>query len=192
MPQKLSAIWHAHLGELADDVHQQYVNNVGNITLIRHNQGLGNRSFQEKRALYLGRSGLQVTQNYVVDQEVWDDQAIQRRQIYLVKLLVKHALLLPGRFQYSSNWNQVGSRSSQFDSRQVLNRLIGEAIQFISQPTITARVVGDSKVLFEGKEWNLSPLTRELKLRDGTNTRSGAYQGALYWSWDDTRLIDLE
>lgn len=192
MPQKLNDKWRLALGESADTIHQQYVNNIGNITLIRHNQELGNKQFADKKELYAGQSGLQVAQNRVLECEVWDVTSIERRKDYLVDLLVNHVLAVPSAFKYSSNWNQGGDDGWHFDSRQVLNQLIGETIQFVSNQSITALVVGDSKVLFEGKEWSLSGLTKELKERDGTVSKSGKFQGAMYWSWDDTRLVDLD
>jgi len=192
MPQTLSPEWREELGESYEQDHQEYVNNIGNITLIRHNQELGNRSFSEKRMTYDGQSGLQVTRNYVLDCDTWNVPSIQRRQGYLVDLQTDKILAVPSRFKHASNWNQIEVASSQFDSRQVLNQLIGQTIAFVSNPMIIAEVISDSKVRFEGKEWSLSPLTRELKERDGTVSKSSAFQGAMYWSWDGTRLVDLD
>lgn len=192
MPQKLSQQWREVLGESAEATHQELVNNIGNITLIRHNQELGNKPFPEKKALYSGQSGLQVAQNHVIDRDSWDARSIQERQQYLVSMLVNGVLEVSSKFSHGSNWKQVTSEGSQFNSRQILNQLIGETIHYVPNPSISAKVVSDSKVLFEGKEWNLSPLTRELKQRDSAVGKSSQFQGALYWSWDDTRLVDLD
>ncbi|WP_137843743.1 DUF262 domain-containing protein [Microbacterium sp. 2FI] len=192
MPQKLSSQWRSALGGSADQIHQDLVNNIGNITLIRHNQELGNRSFAEKKSLYSAKSGLQVAQNHVVDRDAWDAASILERQQYMIGMLVKDILRIPQKFTHGSNWAQVQGDSSQFDSRQILNQLIGETLQYVPNPSIVAQVVSDSKVLFEGKEWSLSPLTRELKERDGAVSKSSQFQGALYWSWDGTRLVDLD
>ncbi|GGJ61871.1 DUF262 domain-containing protein [Glutamicibacter ardleyensis] len=192
MPQKLSAEWSNALGESYEKDHQDFVNNIGNITLIRHNQELGNKPYVAKKVTYAGKSGLQVTQNYVLDRDEWNVESIQRRQQYLVGLLVEQVLEIPHGFKQASNWKQNNGGSGQFDSRQILNQLAGETIQFVSNPKITATVLKNSKVLFEGQEWNLSPLTAELKDRDGTVSKSKSYQGALYWSWDDTRLVDID
>lgn len=192
MPQKLSAEWLMALGESAEADHQEFVNNIGNITLIRHNQELGNKSFSDKKTLYAGQSGLQIAQNTVLDRDVWDVESIVHRRDYLVEMLVNKVLEIPGAFKHGSNWSQNGGDSSPFNSRQVLNQLIGEAINFVSDPRLTAVVVSDSKVLFEGREWSLSPLTRELKERDGAVSKASAFQGAAYWTWDETRLVDLD
>jgi len=110
----------------------------------------------------------------------------------MVGLLINQVLVIPAALRRSSNWKQPTGDDSQFDSRQVLNQLIGETIHYGPNPKMTAVVVSDSKVLFEGKEWSLSPLTRELKQRDGQISPASQFHGPTYWSWDDTRLIDLE
>jgi len=191
MPQTLGKSWRSSLGEDPEQVHQEFVNNLGNITLIRHNQELGNRSFQEKKAIYALNSGLQISQNYILDVDDWGQAEIERRQDYLVNLILEHVLAVPEPFKYSSNWKQ-SSTNGRFDSRHVLAQLISERIHYMPNKTITAVVVSDSKVEFEGREWSLSPLTRELRRREGKLSDSGSYQGAYYWGWGDERLVDVE
>lgn len=192
MPQTLSTGWRKELGDDAEDVHQELINNIGNITLIRHNQELGNKRFSEKKKVYAGQSGLQIAQNKVTDRDTWDADAIRRRRDYVMSLIIDHVLVLPDRFRRASNWKQKSGSSSGYNSREVLNELIGERITYVPNPMITAEVVSDSQVLFEDERWHLSPLTKELKARDGTVSPSAAYQGAMYWAWDGTRLTELD
>jgi hypothetical protein len=192
MPQKLSDSWIEYLGDSAIDDHQELVHNVGNLTLIRHNQELGNKPFADKKEVYKSNSGLQVTQNMILDREKWDADAIRRRAEYIIQILIDKVLSIPSQLAHSSNWKQSSAGEAQFDSRQVLNLLIGETIQYNLDPRITATVISGSKVLFEGKEWNLSPLTRELKQRSGGVSASSAYQGAYYWNWEGTKLLDMD
>lgn len=191
MPQTLNSAWRSELGPDAEQIHQEFVNNIGNITLIRHNQELSNKAFAEKKAVYAGKSGLQITQNHVVTQDKWNAAAICERREYIISLLLQRVLSIPDSLRKTSNWKQP-STSSQFDSRLILNQLIGETIAFVSDPAITAVVTSDTSVRFEDNEWYLSTLTRELKTRDGTVSRSGAYQGVAYWTWEGTRLMDLD
>lgn len=193
MPQKLNADWRQMLGDDSESVHQEYVNNVGNITLIRHNQELGNKSFGEKKATYSGQSGLQVTQNRVIDRDTWDVEAIRIRRDYLINLITQSLLEVPTSFKRASNWNQADQSSASFDSRATLNQLIGETIELVWNPTITAKIISDSKVLFEGKQWALGPLTKMLKERSGAKvSKTSNFHGASNWSWDGTKLVDLE
>jgi hypothetical protein len=193
MPQKLNAEWTRVLGDKAEAVHQEFVNNVGNITLIRHNQELGNKAFPEKKVTYEGLSGLQVTQNMVLDRDEWNEKTIKRRQDYLIDLFTQHLLEIPEKFKRGSNWSQNVRENTQFDSRETLNQLIGETIKYVANPVLTAKVISDSKVLFEGTEWSLGPLTKALKERSGASvSKTSNFHGASNWSWDGIRLIDLD
>jgi hypothetical protein len=191
MPQTLNAHWREELGGDFEAQHQKLVNNIGNITLIRHNQELGNKSFREKRILYAGQSGLQVTQNKVLDREVWGADSILGRRDYLVELLVGKVIQVPEKLKQGSNWSQGQAGSAQFDARQVLNQLIGQTISFLPNPTLTAVVVSDSKVVFDGQEWRLGSLTKTLKEREGKVGKRSVFHGPTYWSWEGVRLVDL-
>ena len=199
MPQTLNTAWKGSLGQDFEAIHTQFVNSIGNITLIRHNQELGNKPFIEKREVYLSKSGLQVTQNLICrdssekkDITVWGSDQIQERANYIIGLILNDVLGLPRHLRQSSNWKQEESRTSNFDSKRVLAELMGETIFYVRDPQITATVLPSAKVLFEQKEWTLSGLTRELRERSGDANPSSNYQGAYYWTWDDVKLIDLD
>lgn len=192
LPQTLNDAWRHELGEDAEQVHQELVHTPGNITLIRHNQELGNKPFSAKKLVYAGKSGLQVTQNYVTDCEQWNADAILRRGAYLSGVILQEILPLPERRKRASNWAQESDKRSQFDIRSVLNQLIGETIYFADDPKISAVVLSDTKVQYEGDEWSLSPLTTKLKQRLGKVSPNSQFNGASYWTWSDLRLIDLD
>ena len=199
MPQTLNAAWKVALGEDFEEVHTRLLNSIGNITLIRHNQELGNKQFSEKRDVYLSKSGLQVTQNLLCrdstgenDITVWGSAQIQERADYIIDLIVNEVLGIPRQLRQSSNWKQEESRSTNFDSKRVLTELIGETINYLRDPKICATVLPNLKVLFEQTEWTLSALTRELRERTGEANASSSYQGAYYWTWDDVKLTNLD
>ncbi len=52
MPQTLNDTWRNELGENYQENHDNYLNNIGNLTLIRHNQELSNHSFRSKKEIY--------------------------------------------------------------------------------------------------------------------------------------------
>lgn len=191
MPQTLNDGWKLELGEEFEAVHQEWLHNIGNIALIRHNQELGNATFEEKKGVYRQNSGLQGTQMCVLDRENWNEAAILRRRDTLIDLLIEEVLTVPDYRRHTSNWNQ-DSRSEAFDIRQIMNQLIGQTIHFSSDQRVTALVISDSIVGFEGKEWSISGLTKELKMREGEVSPKSQFQGANYWMWDGIRLVDLE
>lgn len=77
LPQTMSEEWKARLGTNADEIHQQYLHRMGNLTLTGYNTELGNRDFEEKKQM------LQTTHfelnRWILDQENWDETIIQNR-----------------------------------------------------------------------------------------------------------------
>ena len=190
MPQKLSDGWREEIGQGYERVHQVLLHNIGNITLIRFNQELSNRSFGEKKAVYDGREGLQVSRKWITDRERWDESAILRRQRETVRYLLENVLPVPDGMRAAGNYAAAKRTSgAPFSFRAV--GLIGKSVVFIKNPEYTAKVVGDREVEFEGRRTKLSPLTRELFERMGRANSSGAYQGAQYWSYGGVKLARL-
>ncbi|MDR0950388.1 MAG: DUF262 domain-containing HNH endonuclease family protein [Candidatus Ancillula sp.] len=189
MPQTLNYEWRNILGENAESVHQELVNNIGNLTLITHNQELGNKSFAEKKAVYNSNEGLQIAKTMIVNREVWNKQAIDDRRDWLVNFILNELIPLPEKYKNRSNWvdKKKGSKGLSLEKLG----LIGKQVEFIENSSITATVISNKKIRFEDKEWNLSPLTRELKNRAGTGNLSGSYQGSQYWTYQGEKLQDL-
>lgn len=52
MPQTLSAKWQLDLGKNSSDIHEKYLQRIGNLTLTGYNSELSNRPFDEKRVFY--------------------------------------------------------------------------------------------------------------------------------------------
>ncbi len=190
MPQTLNAKWKSCLS--ADDIerHPQIVHSIGNLTLIRHNQELGNKPFDEKKEIYENHAGLQIAREWITDNEEWNAETIDKRAHWLIKLLVEQVLPIPNEMRNTNNFNVKKQAKSKYLSFEELG-LIGEEITFIDDSDIKAKVVSDTEVEFEGKLTKLSPLTREIKIRQGRCNKSGAYQGAQYWKYEDTRLAEL-
>lgn len=190
MPQTLNAKWKTELGPDGISEHQQIVHSIGNLTLIRHNQELGNKPFADKKIIYEHNAGLQIAREKIIDQVKWNSNAIAERAKWLIAFIVETVLPIPESFRKANNFNVRQQAKSKKLSFEALG-LIGEDISFIDDPTITAKVVGDTEVEFEGKTMKLSPLTRELKIRQGQCNNSGSYQGAQYWQYEDMKLADL-
>lgn len=187
MPQTLNNKWKEELGEDCEEIHANFVHNVGNLTLIRHNQELGQKPFNEKKKIYNGYEGLQIAKTKIVDCDKWDDKSIINRRNWIIELLSKEILPIHDKMRKTNNFVSEGSNRLSFLELQ----LIDCWITFVEDKTISVKVVGDKEVEFEGDKWKLSPLTRELKTRNGTVNKSGAYQGAQYWEFDGIKLADI-
>lgn len=187
MPRKLSDKWLDDLGEDYEAIHQELVDTIGNLTLIRHNQELGNKSFSEKRKVYEEKAGLQIAKTEVINHQVWNDKSINQRADWIIAYLLNDVLPIPDNMRKTNNFSPKEGRYLSFQNLQ----LIGLDISFVDDPSIIAHVVSDKEVEFEGKRWRLSPLTKEIQTRRGKVNASGSYQGAWWWEFDGIRLSEI-
>ena len=186
MPQVLTEAWRQMLGPKGVVRHQQEVHLLGNLTLIRGSQELGQKPFAEKKAIYEGEGGLEISRIGIADQAAWTSESIQNRTEALIHCLEHQVFPLPDFMRNRPNSRRRGC------GRVSLELLIGEEVSFCLEPEVKARVLDAHKVEFEGNTWRLSPLTRELMARRGQVNESGSYRGPEYWTYDGKRLVDIE
>ena len=187
MPQTLNDDWKKALGSDYETIHQEYVHTIGNLTLIRHNQELGNKSFSDKKDVYENSAGLQIAKTGITNKDHWGKDTIRARAKWIIGFLLKDVLPIPDGMRRTNNFKVKTGRRLSFQELQI----IGEDINFIADPSIVAHIVGDKEVEFEGKKWKLSPLTKEIQTRRGALSPSGSYQGAQYWEYDGMKLADI-
>ena len=187
MPQNLNDDWKIELGENYEMIHQELVGVIGNLTLIRHNQELGQKKFADKKVVYEENAGLQIAKSKITNHRKWTEKTIKDRTKWLTGLLLDNVLPIPAHRRKINNYSAKKGRGLSFQELQ----LIGLDIDFIPDPSIHAHIVGDKEVEFEGKKWKLSPLTKELQTRRGKLNNSGSYQGAVWWEFDGIRLSDI-
>lgn len=187
MPQKLNDIWKDELGEDYEIIHQENVHNIGNLTLIRHNQELGQKTFSQKKEIYKNNSGLQIAKTEITDKRVWNLDSISGRADWITDYIIQQVLPIPEKLRKTNNYRAERQKHLSFEELQMMD----VDIAFIYDSSIIAHVVSDKKVEFEGKKWSLSALTKEIQNRRGMCNNSGAYRGAQYWAYEGDKLIDL-
>ena len=187
MPKTLSDKWKEGLGNDYEEIHQEYLNTIGNLTLIRHNQELSNKPFSEKKKIYDSKAGLQIARDHITDQEKWNKEAIVKRSKWIINYMLENIFPIPESMRLTNNFVPKEGRHLSFLELQ----LVGQDINFCADPSIKAKVVDDLNVEFEGKKWRLSPLTKELYTRMGTVNKSGSYQGAQHWEYDGMKLAEF-
>ena len=74
------------LGSDYKRIHQECLNNLGNLTITGFNQHLSNRSFEEKKKIYL-ESHLELNK-YFKNIEKWNEEEINKRANEITKLAV--------------------------------------------------------------------------------------------------------
>ena len=87
MPQKLTPKWKLDLGRRAQEIHEKYLNCIGNLTLTGYNQELSNKSFEEKKAIYIN-SNINITKE-INSYDCWEENAIISRGKSLIGIVAK-------------------------------------------------------------------------------------------------------
>lgn len=103
------------------------------------------------------------------------------------RLPLTEVIPIPEEMRRTNNFKIKETRGLSFLELQ----LIGETISFCPDSSITAKVVSDKEVEFEGRRWLLSPLTRELFKRMGMLNKSGAHKGSQYWAFEGIKLNSI-
>lgn len=187
MPQTLNNNWKNMLGEDYQRIYDNYINNIGNLTLIRHNQELGNSAFISKKDIYKNNSGMQIAKDEIINHDTWGEEQIRARAEYLIGLITEKVIPLSEDLKKTNNYSMEKKIYSSRFSFAVTN-LIGKKITYFDDDSITADVIGEKEVKFEDKRWRLSPLTREIETRKGRCTKSGAYWGIDKWKYQGKTL----
>ncbi len=80
MPQKLTSKWRKDLGENWENIHEKYLNTLGNITLTGYNRDMSNKPFLEKRDMENGFKKSKLLLNkYLQNLEYWNEETINKR-----------------------------------------------------------------------------------------------------------------
>ena len=77
MPQTLTDEWRQMLGETWREDHPRWLHTIGNLTLSAYNSELGQKSFEQKKAI-LKDSHFELNR-WVLEQAAWDAKTIKER-----------------------------------------------------------------------------------------------------------------
>lgn len=186
MPQTLDDTWRKSLGPNADAIHDELVHTLGNLTLVAHNQELGNKSFSYKKRDYKRAESFQIARRMITECNNWGRRTIEARADWLARYIANNVLPVPPSVRSAT----PSGKKPAYVSFAAMG-LVGKTISYADDPSITAVVIDDTRVSFEDRAWKLSPLTAEIKRRRGQLNASGAYAGPNYWTYDGKRIRDL-
>ena len=77
MPQTLNSEWRIELGNKFEQIHSEYINTIGNLTITAYNPELSNKSFSLKKEIY-GNSNIKMCRE-IVNYDEWRDIEIKDR-----------------------------------------------------------------------------------------------------------------
>jgi hypothetical protein len=103
MPQTLSASWEDELSEDSENIHKQYLHNIGNLILTEFNGEIGNKPFADKKDK-LNESSLYFRLD-VIDRTSWNETDIKDHQQNMVSWFLE-TFPLPDAYKTSNNWNE--------------------------------------------------------------------------------------
>ena len=111
MPQKLNDCWREELGEHFDEIHKNYLHNIGNLILTEFNSELGNKSFKEKKNK-LNTSSLYYRLD-IVERNIWNEESIEDHQSNMINWFLE-TFPLPDQYKNEDNWNTQTIESTLF------------------------------------------------------------------------------
>lgn len=108
MPQTLSVWWQRNLGEDWEDVHEELLNTIGNLTLTGYNAELSNDDYNTKRIIY-AKSPLELNK-YLAGLMEWNrEQIMQRSSILADKAIEIWPYYGDGETTNSTEGNVMGT-----------------------------------------------------------------------------------
>lgn len=125
MPRTLSVKWKEFLGDNWKEMHDKYINTLGNITLTGYNSKMSNRLFLEKRDMEKGFKDSKLSLNkYLWNLDNWNENTIIRRANKLINIALKIWLYPatdyespepePNQFNLSEDYNFTGEKIKSF------------------------------------------------------------------------------
>src|SRR5690554_6179600 len=111
MPQTLEDSWKVELGENFNEIHKNYLHNIGNLILTEFNSEIGNKSFDEKKRK-LQSSSL----NYrldIINRNTWNEVSIKGHQENMIEWFLS-TFPLPDEYKEKANWNTQTIENTSF------------------------------------------------------------------------------
>jgi uncharacterized protein with ParB-like and HNH nuclease domain len=84
MPQSLSPEWKKELGDDHEQIHEQWLHRIANLTLTAYNSELSNNSFTEKKKDGFSDSGIRMN-TWIAKKDKWTLTELEERNEYLMK-----------------------------------------------------------------------------------------------------------
>ncbi|MEI0486645.1 DUF262 domain-containing HNH endonuclease family protein [Brachyspira intermedia] len=89
MPRTLTDNWKKLIGDNYKEIHDKYVNTIGNLTLTGYNSELSNKSLEEKQEMYKDSKFLFLNKD-ILDLKIWNKNIIIERSKRLIKKLLEY------------------------------------------------------------------------------------------------------
>lgn len=178
MPQTLSPQWSIELGKRANEIHEQYLDTIGNLAITGYNSELSNMTFSEKCEIYKD-SNISTCRN-ICEYVEWNDESIIKRAESLYEI-ASSIWSLPQRYDTEN------SKHDEIDYSMVYNLMTNVSVTGEKPKQI---IVMDTE--FNVSSWKemLRTLARELCELDSSIFCNLATHKD--FSGRDRRIIDID
>lgn len=106
MPRTLTDNWKNLIGDNYRDIHDKYVNTIGNLTLTGYNSELSNKSLEEKQEKYKDSKFLFLNKD-ILELKIWNENIIIERSKRLIKELLKY-------YKYPETTNKTNDEIEEY------------------------------------------------------------------------------
>ncbi len=90
MPQHLTPTWQKELGEDYEQIHEQWLHRIANLTLTAYNSKYSNSSFEEKKTMQNGFDDSGIRMNtWIAKKDKWTLAELEERNDYLMQRSLK-------------------------------------------------------------------------------------------------------
>lgn len=111
MPQTISEEWIDELGDNYENVHKNYLHNIGNLILTEFNSEIGNKPFGYKKEK-LNTSSLNY-RLHIINKDTWNETSIKEHQRNMIAWFLE-TFPLPEFYRDEENWNVKTTESKVF------------------------------------------------------------------------------
>lgn len=111
MPQTLEESWKVELGEKYNEIHKNYLHNLGNLILTEFNSEIGNKPFSDKKRK-LETSSLNFRLD-IIKRNIWNEQSLKEHQVNMITWFLD-TFPLPELYKEKANWNTQKIENNSF------------------------------------------------------------------------------
>ncbi len=183
MPQTLNAQWIKDLGENAGDIHEKYLDTIGNLTLTGYNSKHSNKPFTDKKQLMKKYSNISLNKHFE-QVDIWNEEQIKIRAKDMTSLFNQVFPDIPNRKEYKNqDTGYIGL--SDFDptgTKPELYKLFGDVYKLkyknwrcLLQSVLKNLYERDDEILLDYKDINKNLSDEKSMLREPLEITSNLY-----------------
>ena len=150
MPQTITADWKRDLGKEATTIQNNYLNVIGNLTLlmISRNQKISNKSFREKKKEYVNDNKFPHINEVLINAKYWNEKTIKKRT---EDLAYKACKMWP--YPRIKTYKKIKKQIKYINDEKILDLTVNDDVQF-THTDIKCLYLDNNTIEFKNTERN--------------------------------------